>query len=139
MSDQNKTLKPGFSFLEIMIVITIIGIFLAVAGPRLMSLLGKGYKTATQSTLNSVAAGIMQYKADVGQYPVKLEDLVKRPESITGWDGPYVGSEKTAEPEVPRDSWGQELRYEKLPGNTPPYKLWSLGDPDKEDAPIYAK
>ncbi len=140
MSEQNKTLKPGFSFIEVMIVIAIIALFATLVGPRLMGLLGKGRKTATQSTLNVVSGGIMQFKADTGQYPAQLEDLVRRPENSTGWDGPYVGSEKDANPQVPKDGWGQDLRYELLQrGNIPPYKLWSMGDPDKEEDPIFAK
>lgn len=137
---KNKTLQPGLSFIEIMIVIAIIAMFAAAVGPKLFSLLGKGQRTVTQNTLNNVAAGIEQYKIDVGSYPPNLEALVKRPEGVTGWQEPYVGSEKTANPEVPKDAWGQELRYEVSPrGTIPPFKLWSLNDPDKEAEPIYAK
>jgi general secretion pathway protein G len=135
--NQTRTLKAGFNFLEVMIIIAIIALFLTLVGPRLMSLLGRGKKTATQSTLNTVSAAIKQYKIDVGQYPAKLDNLVRRPENVSGWEGPYAGSDTN--PEVQKDAWNQDLRYEVMPrGSQPPYKLWSMGDPDKEDAPIHA-
>lgn len=140
MITKNKNLQPGLSFIEIMIVVAIIAIFAAAAGPRLFSLLGRGKRTSTQNVLNAVAAGIDQYKIDVGTYPPNLEALVKKPEGVSGWQEPYVGSEKTDNPEVPQDAWGQDLRYEvNQRGTKPPYKLWSMGDPDKDEDPIYAK
>jgi general secretion pathway protein G len=137
---KNKTAQPGFNFIEMMIVVTIMALFMALVGPRLMGLLGRGNETATKSILRTVAAAIDEYKIDTGQYPSKLEDLIKKPEGISGWRDAYVGSEKSANPEVPKDAWGQELRYEVAPrGSKPPYKLWSLNDPNKEADPIYAQ
>ena len=138
---KNKTLQPGMTFIEIIIVITIMALFAAAVIPRLMSTLGRGQKTSTRSTLNVIAAGIQQYKIDVGTYPNKLEDLVKKPEGVSGWQEAYVGSEKTANPEVPRDAWGQEFEYKLNPrGSVPAYELYSKGDPDKaEEERIYAK
>ena len=140
MLTNHKTVQPGLSFIEIMIVVTIIAMFAAAVGPRLFSLLGRGQRTSTQNTLNTVSTAIEQYRIDVGTYPQNLEALVKKPEGVTGWQEPYVGSEKDANPEVPKDAWGQDLRYEVSPrGTKPPFKLWSLNDPEKEAEPIYAK
>lgn len=139
MTVTKKTMQPGFSFIELLIGVTIIALFVGLVGPQLFKLLGRGQKTVTQSTLKSVAAGIKQYQMDTGQYPTKLEDLVKKPENITGWDGPYAGKEDEASPTVPQDAWHQDLKYVlKEKGSKPPFELYSLGDPNKEEDRINA-
>lgn len=141
MSKQNATLQPGFNFIELLISITIIALFLGVVGPKFMSLLGRGQKTVTESTLKTIASGIKQYKIDIGTYPNNLEDLVKKPEQVSNWQGPYVGDEEKGINTVPTDAWGQPIHYKlNERGSIPPFDLYSLGDPDKEDARIsYAK
>lgn len=143
MFKQTKTLQPGFNFIELLISITIIALFIGVVGPRLMSLLGKGQKTATESTLKGIASAITEYKMDVGSYPNTLEDLVKKPENVSNWQGPYLAKgESGAEIEsIPLDPWSQPIQYKLNDrGVKPPFELYSLGDPEKEDARIsYAK
>jgi general secretion pathway protein G len=139
MFHKKNTLQPGMSFIEIIIVITIMALFAALAGPKLMSVLGRGKKAVTTNNLKVVASAIQQYKVDTGMYPNKLEDLVKKPEGISGWQEPYVGTD--ANPEVPKDGWGQDFDYKLNPArSTPAYELYSKGDPDKaEEERIYAK
>ncbi len=141
MFKQNKTLQPGFNFIELLISITIIAIFIGIVGPRFMSLLGRGQKTATESTLKTIATGIKQYKIDIGTYPNTLEDLIKKPENASNWQGPYAGDEEKGAISIPLDAWGQQIQYKLNDrGTVPPFDLYSLGDPDKEDARIsYAK
>ncbi|MCX5923127.1 MAG: type II secretion system protein GspG [Candidatus Dependentiae bacterium] len=137
-SNQRQDLKPGFSFLEMMFVLAIMSLFLAFVGPKFMGFLGKGTKAVTKSTLKVVDQAIKQFKMDVGRYPDKLEDLVKRPENASRWDGPYAG-EDVENPEVQKDAWDNELVYErKAPGSHPAFDLYSKGDPEKEDDRIYA-
>jgi general secretion pathway protein G len=139
MATNNKTLQPGMSFIEITIVITIMALFIALAGPKLMSVLGRGKKTVTVNNLKVVASAIQQYKIDTQVYPNSLQDLVKKPEGVNGWQEAYVGTD--ANPEVPKDGYGQDLEYKlNPPRSTPPYELYSKGDPDKaEEERIYAK
>ncbi len=139
--ESNKTLQPGFNFIEMMVALVIIGIIVGMIGPRVMGLLGRGKKTATQNTLKVVATGLAQYKMDVGQYPDNLEDLIKKPESAQNWQGPYVGDETKGSTEIPMDAWGQAIKYKKNErGATPPFDLYSEGDPEKEEDRIsYAK
>lgn len=127
------------SFIEITIVITIMALFMAIAGPKLMSVLGRGKKTVTNSNLSTLSSAIRQYKIDTGVYPNSLQDLVKKPEGVTGWQEAYVGNDSN--PEVPRDGYGQEFVYKlNAPRTIPPYELYSTGDPDKaEEERIYAK
>lgn len=139
MFAKNKTLQPGMSFIEIVIVITIMGLFMAIAVPKLMSVLGRGKKAVTQTNLNVVADAIRQYKIDTNQYPNSLQDLVKKPDNVTGWHEAYVGNDTN--PEVPKDGYGQDFEYKlNPPRSTPAYELYSKGDPDKpEEERIYAK
>ncbi|OGB86308.1 hypothetical protein A3J41_01810 [candidate division TM6 bacterium RIFCSPHIGHO2_12_FULL_38_8] len=139
MATKNKTLQPGMSMIEIVIAMTIMALFMAFAAPRLMSVLGRGKKALTQNNLKVVTAAIQQFKIDTNQYPNSLQDLVKRPEGLSGWQDPYVGTD--ANPEVPKDGYGQDFEYKlNPPRSTPPYELYSKGDPDKaEEERIYAK
>ncbi|MBP9764914.1 type II secretion system protein GspG [Candidatus Babeliales bacterium] len=139
MTYKNNNLQPGFNFIEMMVALVIIGIIAGLIGPRVMGLLGRGRSTATANTLKVVKDALKNYKIDVGTYPAALVDLVKKSENASGWQGPYVGDEdKNAE--LPKDAWGQDLVYKlNEKGINPPFELYSLGDPDKEDARIYAK
>lgn len=129
-----KTLQPGFNFIEMMVALVIIGIIVGMIGPRVMGLLGRGKRTSTESALKVIAGGIKQYKIDIGTYPEKIEDLVRKPENVQGWQGPYVGDEDKANPTTPKDAWNQDFVYKlNARGTVPPFELYSLGDPDKED------
>jgi len=141
MTMNNKTLQPGFNFIEMMVALVIIGIIVGMIGPRVMGLLGRGRRTTTESALKVIAGAIKQYKIDVGTYPEKIEDLVKRPENVSNWQGPYAGDEDKANPAVQPDGWGNPFVYKlNAKGATPPFELYSEGDPDKEDDRIsYAK
>ncbi len=138
MVKKNTTLQPGFNFIELLISITIIALFIGLVGPSFMRLLGKGQKTATESTLKTVASGITEYKMDVGKYPNTLDELIRRPENVSNWQGPYFGDESKGTVAMPTDAWGQEIQY-KLheAGAKPPFELYSLGNPEKEDDRIY--
>ena len=140
MTKTYKTLQPGFSIIELMVALLIIGIIMGMIGPRVVGFLSTGRKTSTLNTLKVVKQAIKQYKMTVGTYPAKLEDLVTKPEGITNWDGPYVGDEDSANPELPKDAWGQDLYYKlNERGAKPPFDLYSEGDPDKEEDRIDAK
>lgn len=135
----NKTVQPGFSFIEMMIAITLMALFISFAGPQLMKALGKGKTTATVNTLNVVRDAIRNYQMDTGRYPNTLDDLIKKPEGVSGWQSPYVGDETAENPEIPQDAWNQDLVYKlNERGAKPPFELYSLGDPSKDER-VYAK
>lgn len=131
----NKHTQSGMSFIEIMIVIAIIGTFLAVVGPNLTSWLGRGQKSATMSSLQAISNALETYQMDTGHYPESLEGLISQPSDESNWEGPYLKSKK-----IPLDGWKNEFTYKVNPkGTQPPYELYSLGDPKKEDDKIYAE
>ncbi len=120
-----KAVRDGFSLIELMIVIAIIGLLMAVTGPALMNYLERAKKSNTQSTLRVLKGAMTTYYADIGNYPERLRDLVKVPqdqELANKWGGPYVES-KTE----PRDGWGNKFRYQRTPGAQNAYELFSRG------------
>ncbi len=123
--------QKGFSFIEIVIAMTIIGILGAIVVPNLVRYLGQGKKTATQATLKTVQTTIEQFHGDTNAYPSTLGDLQRKPleEKIARrWGGPYLSKE-------PLDGWGNDLVYRVNPkGTQPPYELYSWG-PHGEGSP----
>ncbi len=137
MNSIHKSLKPGYSYIELMFAVLIIALIIGLAGPQMMKLFGRTQKTSTKNMLKNVKAGIQQYKADVGSYPQNLRDLIVKPEGVTNWEGPYVGEEPN--PEISKDAWGNEPVYRlNERGAKPPFELYSQGDPDKEEDRIDA-
>jgi general secretion pathway protein G len=140
MTKRQNTVQPGFSFIEMMIAVVIIGILGSLIGPKVFSLLGRTKTTATKNTLKVTEDNITQYYLDTGSYPEKLDDLIKKPENANNWNGPYAGKGNEANPELPNDAWDQPLKYKKNErGVKPPFELYSEGDPTKEENRIYAK
>lgn len=134
---KKNSLQSGFSFLEIMIVLTIMALLAGVVGKSFLPALGKGKTTTTKATLQVVDEAIQQYQFDVGQYPKSLDELNHPADGTQGYNGPYLG--KKFEKNGAKDAWNQELVYEKGDrGANPPYQLYSEGDPTKEDDRIDA-
>lgn len=117
----------GFTFLEIMMVVVIIGILAAVVAPRLVGRTKKAKEAATKLSLQGIQNAIKQYEMDMGSFPKKLTDLYE--EQDKPWDGPYIddGSKLT-------DAFGEEFVY-KSPGdhNKRGFDLASKGDDKQEN------
>lgn len=134
-----KSLKPGFSFIEIMIALLIIGVMAGVLVPNLMRWVGRGKTTQTTQTLKVIKQAIQEYKIDNGKYPERLDDLISKPEGASNWQGPYVGDADKGNVDLPRDAWDGDFKYQLHErGSKPPYALYSEGDPEKEDDRIDA-
>ena len=132
-------MKPGYSFLELVVVLMVMAVLISFVGPKFFKLLTDTERASTKNTLKVVKQAISQYRGGTHQYPKTLQDLAVKPEGITGWDGPYVGDDNSATPEVPKDAWNQDLQYKLLErGAKPPFELYSQGNPDKEDDRIDA-
>jgi general secretion pathway protein G len=113
----------GFTLIELMIVLFILGLLAALVAPRLMGRVGKAKQKTAQTQIQMLATALDLYHLDVGRYPTEeegLKSLYAKPESLSGWSGPYMDKA------VPKDPWGRDYVY-KCPGEHGPYDLSSLG------------
>jgi general secretion pathway protein G len=116
--------EAGFTLVEMLVVITIIGLVMALVGPRVLGYLSESKVKAAKIQIESFSAALDLYYLDNGAYPAANEGLtalVQRPSSATAWNGPYL---KTGS--VPADPWGHPYVY-KVPGDHEPYEIDSYG------------
>ena len=113
----------GFTLLELLVVMVIIGLLASFVGPRYFSQIGKSEVKSAKAQLDALEKALDQYRLDLGKYPTTeqgLVALVSKPANEAKWDGPYL--KKT----VPPDPWGNPYSY-KFPGEHSEFDLWSFG------------
>ncbi|MBK7354386.1 MAG: type II secretion system major pseudopilin GspG [Nitrosomonas sp.] len=118
-----KRAIQGFTLLELLVVMVIIGLLAAYVGPKYFSQVGKSEVKMAQAQIDSLEKALHQYRLDIGQYPTTeqgLNALVTRPGNELKWQGPYLS--KTPPP----DPWGRPYQY-KYPGDRSEFDLFSLG------------
>lgn len=116
--------SSGFTLLELLVVVAIIGLLAAYVGPRYVSQLNKSEVTAARTQVEAIARALESYRLDNGVYPsaeVGLRALVSRPTNQPRWNGPYL------QKEVPLDPWGHAYVYRPVAGNGRDFELLSLG------------
>jgi general secretion pathway protein G len=121
--------QAGFTLVEMLVVITIIGLILGLVGPRVLGYLSDSKVKTAKIQIESLSAALDLYYLDNGRYPAGNEGLaalVQRPASATGWNGPYI--ERGA---VPADPWGHPYVY-KVPGDHAAYEIASYGAAGQE-------
>jgi general secretion pathway protein G len=113
----------GFTFIELMLVVIILGILVGMVAPRLV---GRGKQARLQAAeadiKSNIALALDLYELDNGNYPDKLEDLLTDPgeSKAPNWNGPYLKRK-------PLDPWGKEYNYKSPGQNSPDYDLWTYG------------
>ena len=120
--------QAGFTLLELLVVMAIIGLLAGYVAPRYFAQIGKSEVKVAQAQLGAIEKAIEQYRLDTGHYPTQeqgLAALMKKPANETRWDGPYLKKD------VPNDPWGRPFTY-KVPGERGDFELISLG---KDGAP----
>ncbi|WP_306391115.1 type II secretion system major pseudopilin GspG [Telluria beijingensis] len=114
----------GFTLLELLVVIVIIGLLAAYVGPKYFSQLGKSEVTAARAQIDAFDKTLDTYRLDVGRYPTTEEGLAALmtapPSAGAKWNGPYL---KKA---IPPDPWGNAYQY-RAPGTRGDYEVLSLG------------
>jgi len=113
----------GFTLLELLVVVAIIGLLAGYVGPRYFSQIGKSEIQLTRAQIDALGKTLDQYRLDTGHYPSTeqgLAALFPRPANEPKWAGPYL---KKA---VPLDPWGRAYVY-VLPGEHGEYDLLSYG------------
>lgn len=109
----------GFTLIEIIIVIVLIGGILAVVGGKIMSNKDNANAKLARTALTSLAAQIGMYESDVGALPEDLNALVKSPGNADGWLGPYAKESDLVDP------WKKPIEYRRAGDDS--YELISLG------------
>lgn len=118
-----RALTRGFTLLELLVVMVIIGLLAGIVAPQYFAQLGKSNAKVARAQIESLGQALDQYRLDVGQYPTTeqgLGSLRKQPQQLTRWQGPYLKRD------VPLDPWGRPYLYQS-PGAHGEYDLVSLG------------
>jgi len=120
---RNKNKQGGFTLMELLVVLAILGLLMSLVGPRVLNQLG-GAKTKTAAIqIKDLEQALEMYKLDVGRFPTTSEGLValvEKPGGAAGWNGPYLKSD------VPLDPWKREYNY-KYPGENGELDIFTYG------------
>jgi len=127
MEKEKHYARAGFTLMEILIAVMILGLLSALVGPAVMNIYKGQQKKAAKGSIDGFKKGISMYQMHVGALPTTLKDLIKKPKeerAAKKWEGPYVGEDLT---EIPEDPWGEKFAYKLTPGGKHPYELYSYG------------
>jgi general secretion pathway protein G len=133
--------ERGFTLLELLVVLAILGLLIGLVAPRAIGILGSSKQKIARIEIERIAGNLDIYKLDVGSYPTSdqgLQALINRPQGAERWNGPYSKGDK-----VPEDPWGHPYGY-RSPSQRPghEYDLYSLGPSGQaggsgDNAPIF--
>lgn len=113
----------GFTLLELLVVVVIIGLLASFVAPRYFSQVGKSEIQVARAQIDALEKALDQYRLDTRRYPTTddgLKTLLQRPAAEPFWNGPYL--RKT----VPLDPWGRPYMY-RMPGTNGDFDLVSYG------------
>src|SRR5712691_9683219 len=137
MERRNRGRRParhgerGFTLVEILVVITIIGLIMSLVGPRVLNYLGESKVKAARIQIQSFSSALDLFYLDAGRYPSTSEGLtalVKPADGMTAWNGPYLKGGN-----VPNVPWGNAYVY-RSPGERSAYEIVSYGADGQEGA-----
>ncbi|MGI2143134.1 type II secretion system major pseudopilin GspG [Shewanella frigidimarina] len=111
--------NAGFTLVELLIVITILGLLMSLVAPKMFSKVGSTQIKTAEAQMQNLETSLDTYRLDIGSYPSSLQEL--RSSTKKNWDGPYLPKE------VPLDPWGNPYQYESPGEGGLPYTLKSLG------------
>ncbi|HEX5312084.1 type II secretion system major pseudopilin GspG [Aquabacterium sp.] len=120
--------QKGFTLLELLVVLVIIGLLAGYVGPRFFSQIGKSEVKAAAAQIDALSKALDQYRLDTGHYPGNEQGLMAlwtKPADETRWWGPYLRKAP------PKDPWGRDYVY-KSPGEHGDFDLYSLGKDGRE-------
>ncbi|HEX5306369.1 MAG TPA: type II secretion system major pseudopilin GspG [Dyella sp.] len=119
--------QSGFTLLEMIVVLVIIGLIMGLVGPRLFSQADKAKVQTAQTQVKMLRGALETMRLDISRFPNAQEGLsllVNRPadpDIADRWHGPYIDNE------VPQDPWGRPYQYSPEPSGVQPFTLYSYG------------
>ena len=130
--------QRGFTLMELLVVLAILGLLVSLVGPQVLNQLGGAKSKTAKTQISDLEQALEMYKLDVGRFPSTnegMEALVKKPGDAIGWNGPYLKGGK-----VPKDPWKREYNY-KYPGQNAELDIFTYGQNgspggDGEDADV---
>jgi general secretion pathway protein G len=129
MNHSASAARARFTLLELVMVLVIIGVILAMVGPRVFNSLGRASSERAKVGIEQIGGALELYKLDTGRYPSSQEglgSLVAAPSGVANWNGPYVKDAK-----ILKDPWSRDFTY-RSPAEKGGYDLISLGADGKE-------
>ena len=122
--------KPsGYTLVELLVVLAILGLLVALAAPRVIKYLGSAKTDTARIQIEKLGGVLDLYRLEIGRYPTEqegLESLVERPPQLDAWNGPYLKNRESL-----TDPWGRPYGY-RSPGEHGEYDLYTLGADGKE-------
>jgi general secretion pathway protein G len=110
--NRRRSSRAGVTLIEMLVVVTIIGLFVALVGPNLWRRVGESKVTITRSQIDNFMTALGTYKLDTGTFPTTEQGLAAlrvKPADVNQWNGPYLPKD------VPKDPWGRDYVY-RFPG-----------------------
>jgi general secretion pathway protein G len=121
--------QQGFTLVEMLVVITIIGLIMGLIGPRVLNYLSESKVKAAKIQLQSFGSALDLFYLDAGKFPSTEEGLtalVQQTPGVAAWNGPYLKGGN-----VPNDPWNHPYIY-RSPGERSPYEIMSYGSDGQE-------
>ena len=126
--EDRRVREHGFSLIELIVVLVILGLLAGIVGPRLWNRVGESKAQVAKLQIEELGNALALFRFDVGRYPTTSQGLQALVEDsgIQNWSGPYLTKNN-----VPKDTWGRDYQY-RFPGDQGDYDLWSLGADGEE-------
>jgi len=119
----NRT-NSGFTLVELLVVMMVLGLLASIVGPQIMKHVGESKSKTARIQIEDLSASLDMFLLDTGRYPTTeegLQVLVSAEQGIQNWNGPYLKKQR-----LPMDPWGNDYVY-RSPGEHGAYDLFSLG------------